>query len=183
MKRVKLFALALLTLSLMSCGSNSNSATSASPTEMSGDWSITFNFTTVPNSVPSQSVFQLSATSDCQTGTEPPLALAGPDCFLTTGYAPGNWAWYAPGLAPDGVLIGVPEDPIPGDQSAAASFSLLMTSPIGVPGEILVNGSGTVSNGTMSGTWTCNLNVTNPQDWCSGGSVSGTFSGIKQGSL
>jgi hypothetical protein len=181
MKQLML-ALALLAPSLLSCGSNSTT-TSAATTEMSGDWSITIKFTTVANSVPSQSVFQLSPTSNCQTGSETPLALAGPYCFLTTGYAPGSWTWYAPGLAPDGVLIGVPEDPVPANQPTTVSFSLLMTSPDGIAGEALVNGSGTVSNGVMSGTWTWNLNITNPQDWCSGGNASGTFSGTKQGSL
>jgi hypothetical protein len=154
--------LALLALSI-ACGSGSGSSGSG-PTEMSGDWNITFIETAGGvSSTPASAVFQLTS-GNCidETGYQ----VQGPDCFQMDGFAPSS-SWDLTGSSSPYLTLGVPVDPAP--TSSQVNFAIVLPNPVNIYITTWV-ATGTVSNGQMSGTWTCNATYSGP-GFCTGGNA------------
>jgi hypothetical protein len=183
-----LFATSIVILLMafaVDCGSGSSQG--GSSTDVSGSWAIT----TVDsgNSSLNSTLNASLVSSVCYTPTGYPtasggLALAllvnGPSCFIadsSTGQGSISGTgdlFYPPQLA----LIGVPSNPIP--PNSPSSLQLLFIEAGPNDQYAVFNGSGTITGGTMTGTWSCNANVgvSGELSICAG--MSGTFSGSKQ---
>jgi hypothetical protein len=102
------------------------------------------------------------------------FTVQGPSCFIADdntgqGTISGTGNFFYP---PQGLLAGVPYNPTPSNGSATVDLLFVEADQFG---DIAVaNGIGTVTNGTIAGTWTCNPDT----PICTG--LSGTFSGTKQ---
>jgi hypothetical protein len=151
-------------MSLSSCGSSS-SGNSTSTTKMQGKWTITATGTS------SSSVFSATlVSSPCSVATPiGTFTVVEPVCFIADdntgqGSISGTGTFIYP---PQGVLIGVPANPASGN----ASLELLFAEADQFGDAAVFGGTGTVSNGTITGTWSCN--PSSPA--CLG--LSGTFSG------
>lgn len=102
------------------------------------------------------------------------FTVQGPSCFIADnsteqGSISGAGSFLYP---PQGVLIGVPSNPVPAGSSFVLNLYLVEAD---LFGDVAVfEGNGTTSGSTMSGSWQCY-----PADGtCSG--LSGTFSGSEQ---
>jgi hypothetical protein len=163
--------LVLAGMLLVSCGSNSSNGSQQanSTTNIQGTWAIT-----AAESGGSSSVFNVTlVSSPCSVATPiGTFTVQGPSCFIADdntgqGSISGTGSFFYP---PQGVLIGVPANPA----SSSASIDLLFAEADQFGDAAVFGGTGTVSNGTLTGTWSCNVN----SPVCSG--LSGTFSGTQQ---
>jgi hypothetical protein len=171
-KPLAVFHLLLVGMLLSSCGSSSSqqpSPNSNSTTNIEGSWTIT-----ATEAGGSNSVFNVALVSSaCSVGTPiGTFTVQGPACFIADdntgqGSISGTGNFIYP---PAGVLLGVPANPA----SANASLDLLFAEGNQFGDAAVFGGTGTVSNGTITGTWSCNPG----SPVCLG--LSGTFSGTQQ---
>jgi hypothetical protein len=168
----KLFAVLGLSFAgvlLLSCGSSSTQKPSSTTTNIQGSWAITAS-----EAGGSSSVFSVTLVSSACSVATPigTFTVQGPVCFIAdnnTGQGSisgtGNFTY-----PPAGVLIGTAANPA----SANASIDLLFAEADQLGDAAVFGGTGTVSGGTLSGSWSCNVN--SPVCF----SLSGTFSGTHQ---
>jgi hypothetical protein len=166
-KLAVVFASLFVGILLSSCGSSSSGQQSNSTTNIQGNWTITATGTN------SSSVFSVTLVSSPCSVVTPigTFTVVGPTCFIADdntgqGSISGTGTFIYP---PQGVLIGVPANPA----SANASIDLLFAEADQFGDAAVFGGTGTVSNGTITGTWSCN----SASPVCFG--LSGTFSGMQ----
>lgn len=171
MKRI-LTTLFTITLGavLIGCAVTKNGTT----TSLSGNWLITADQTAgAVGDVGSSGTYQVSfVSSACNVSTPVgTVTVPGPTCFIAdndTGQGSVSAAGGSGMYPPQSVLIGTS----PARSNAPVDGFLVEADQSGNAAVFFV--TGTVSNGTMTGTWSCN--PTTPV--CSG--MSGTFSGTRQ---
>src|SRR5438132_11716555 len=170
MKRILMLMLLLL---VFVAGCSSSKSSGGGPgTSMQGTWTVTGNL----GSQGGPGTYQVALVSSPCSVTTPVgvFSVQGPVCFIANNNT-GQGSISGTGLPSSskntgqGVLIGVPSNPVPAD----ATFNLLFVSDKN--GNVVeFTGSGTVANGTMTGTGSCSPST----PMCQG--VSATFSGKKQ---
>lgn len=169
LKSHKSVFLVLALVLFTSCGSSSKNN---SPTSMSvqGNWTITANDPISGTS----SVFQVTlVSSPCTVSSSVgSFAVQGPSCFVadnqtSQGSLSGSGSFLYP---PQGVLVGVPSDPIPANTSVGVNVLFVEADLLG---DLAVfSGTGTESNASLTGTWNCDTSLTFV---CTG--IGGSFSG------
>jgi len=154
---------------LSSCGSSSSQNSNSTSTNIQGTWAIT---ATEPGSA--GSVFNVTlVSSPCSVATPiGTFTVQGPACFIADdntgqGSISGTGSFIYP---PAGVLIGTPANPA----STNASLDLLFAEADDFGDAAVFGGTGTISKGTITGTWACNP----ASPVCFG--LSGTFTGTQQ---
>jgi hypothetical protein len=184
MIRIKLICLSLLMLSLISCGGSSQSASSLQPTEMAGSWSIaivdngqtdTIQTTLVPSgtTVPSGFGLPSGTVTSCSWPVGDVVAV-GPVCFTAANSALASLGSLSDSnslILPLQLVVGVPENPAPAGSAVSFAFAEDYND---FSYYWVFNGTGTVTNGSISGSWECNVAATIS---CAG--MSGTFSGTR----
>src|SRR5438445_7808549 len=164
----------ILILIVFAAGCNSaKNAGGGSGTSMQGTWTVTGNL----GSQGGSGTYQLELVSSPCSVTTPvgTFSVQGPVCFIANNNT-GQGSISGTGLPSSskntgqGVLIGVASNPVPAD----ATFSLLFVAGDKNGNVVEFTGSGTVANGTMTGTGSCSPST----PMCQG--VTGTFSGKKQ---
>jgi hypothetical protein len=154
------------------CGSTKN-ITGASETSLQGMWTVTGNL----GSQSGSKTYQVSLVSSPCSVTTPVgmFSVQGPVCFIANNNT-GQGSISGSGLPSfskntgQGVLIGVAANPVP----ANGTFNLLFVAGFASGDFVEFTGSGTVSNGTMTGTGSCSSST----PMCQG--MSATFSGTFQ---
>jgi hypothetical protein len=180
-------ALVLVAFGSSACGGAGNGA--SKPTEMSGSWTITNNIQSVSlgnfNSTLNVSV----VSSVCYTPRGYPtpsggytlaMIVNGPGCFMADSGS-GSGSITSTGnvfYPPQTLLIGVPSDPIPADTTDDLQLVFVEAGPNNQ--YAIFQGSGKVSNGRMTGTWSCDLYAGTPSGSPICSDASGTFSGTHQ---
>jgi len=153
--------------------SSSKKAGSGSETSLQGMWTVTGNL----GSLGGSGTYQVSLVSSPCSVTTPVgmFSVQGPVCF-TANNNNGQGSISGSGLPStskntgQGVLIGVAANPVP----ANGTFNLLFVAGDGGGDFVEFTGSGTLVNGTMTGSGSCNAST----PMCQG--MSGTFSGTRQ---
>jgi len=162
----------ILLIFVVGCSSSKN-AGSGTPTPIPGTWTVTGNL----GSQSGSSSYQVSFVSSPCSVTTPVgmFSVQGPVCFIANNNT-GQGSITGTGLRSgskntgEGVLIGVAANPVP----AKGTFNLLFVAGDASGNMAEFTGSGTVSNGTMTGTGSCSSST----PLCQG--MSGTFSGTLQ---
>lgn len=158
---------------LIGCGSSksNDNGQNGTATSIHGSWTIT----TTENGETPGTIQTTLISSTCSVSTPVgAFTVQGPNCFIADdnsgqGSISGSGTFFYP---PQGVLVGVPTSPVAADSSVPVDLLFVEADQYG---DVAVfNGNGTIINGTMTGTWTCN----SASPVCSG--LSGTFSGTKQ---
>jgi hypothetical protein len=173
MKRISILITTLI-LTLFAAGcSSSKSPASVSGTSMQGTWSVTGNLGSQSGNETYQVVLVSSPCSVVSpVGT---FSVQGPVCFIANNNS-GQGSISGKGLLSnasntgEGVLIGVPANPVPANSTINLLFVLGESNGTFVE----FTGSGTVANGTMSGTGSCSANTS----LCQG--TTATFTGTLQ---
>jgi hypothetical protein len=169
MKRIPILTLMVFAVAC----SSSNHAGSGAATSMPGTWTVTGNL----GSQGGSGTYQVALVSSPCSVTTPVgmFSVQGPVCF-TANNNNGQGSINGSGLPSSskntgqGVLIGVAANPVP----ANGTFNLLFVAGDASGNFVEFTGSGTVSNGTMTGTGSCSSST----PMCQG--MSGTFSGTFQ---
>jgi hypothetical protein len=182
MKRISI----LILLGLATGCSSSNKSTTSSAatgTSMEATWSVTATATATgnvgsqcTNGVCGPGSYQVTFVSSPCTVSTPvgSFSVQGPVCFIANNNS-GQGSISGTGLPSglnntgQGVLIGVPSNPAPSGSALNLAFVAANSS-----GFVEFVGSGTVGNGTITGTGSCSQNT----PVCAG--VTGTFSGTIQ---
>jgi hypothetical protein len=167
------------------CNSAKNGGGGSVPsgTSMQGSWTVTATATSTgsvgsqcTNGVCGPGTYQVEMVSSPCSVTTPvgTFSVQGPVCFIANnnsgqGNISGTGLLSSSSNKGQGVLIGVASEPVPGGATLNLVFVAANNS-----GFVEFKGSGTVTNGTMTGTGSCSSNT----PVCEG--VSGTFSGTKQ---
>ncbi|MGC1451876.1 MAG: hypothetical protein WA830_17750 [Candidatus Sulfotelmatobacter sp.] len=170
MKQQLIAVCTLILLSLaLSCGSSTNpnnSSQANSTTTIPGNWVITATETG------QNAVFTVNLVpSPCSVATPiGTFTVTGPSCFIadnntSQGSISGSGNFMYP---PQGVLVGTAANPA--SNNAAVNLLFAEADQFGAA---VFGGVGTISNGNLTGAWTCNVN----SPVCFG--LSGTFSGVK----
>ena len=170
MKRILIVILILLVFAA-GCSSTKNTGGGA-VTSMPGTWTVTGNL----GSQGGSGTYQVSLVSSPCSVTTPVgmFSVQGPVCFIANNNS-GQGSISGTGLSiyasntGQGVLIGVPSNPVPSGSTLNLLFVAANNS-----GFVEFTGSGTVGNGTMTGTGSCSAST----PACQG--VTGTFSGTLQ---
>jgi hypothetical protein len=167
-----LFGLLVLLIVAAGCNSAKNTL-GESGTSIQGMWTVTGNLGAQSGSETYQVAFVPSPCSVMSpVGT---FSVQGPVCFIANNNT-GQGSISGKGLLSnsnntgEGVLIGVASDPVP----ANATFNLLFVLGEQNGNFVEFTGSGTIANGTMTGTGSCSPGT----PLCQGSS--GTFSGNQQ---
>jgi hypothetical protein len=171
MKRILIVILILLVFAA-GCSSTKNTGGGA-VTSMQGTWTVTGNL----GSQGGPGTYQVALVSSPCSVTTPvgTFSVQGPVCFIASNNT-GQGAISGTGLPStskntgQGVLIGVAANPVP----ANGTFNLLFVAGDASGNFVEFTGSGTVSNGVMTGTGSCSPST----PLCQG--LSGTFSGNQQ---
>ena len=174
----------ILSLIVFAAGCNSSNKTGdPSGTSMQGIWTVTATATSTggvgsqcTNGVCGPGTYQLTLVSSPCSVTAPvgTFSVQGPVCFIANNNS-GQGSISGTGLSiyasntGQGVLIGVPSNPVPPGSTLNLLFVAANNS-----GFVEFTGSGTVGNGTMTGTGSCSAST----PACQG--VTGTFSGTLQ---
>jgi hypothetical protein len=163
----KLLVLPLGCLMFVGCGGgNSNSGTS-----LAGNWSITAMESGTPNSVMQTTLVSSACSVSTPIGS---FTVQGPACFIADNNTGQGSITTTSGTflyPPQGVLIGAQSNPTAANTSQAIDLLFVEADS---SGDVAVfNGTGTISSGSISGTWSCNANSPS----CTG--LSGTFSGTQ----
>src|SRR5437870_13565387 len=146
--------LILIFLVLVAGCKSAKNAESRSGTSMQGTWTVTGNL----GSQGGSGTYQLELVSSPCSVTTPVgvFSVQGPVCFIANNNT-GQGSISGTGLPSSskntgqGVLIGVPSNPV----SNNATFNLLFVAG-DAKGEVVeFTGTGTVTNGTMTGTGSC----------------------------
>lgn len=169
MKRISIL---ILLAFAVGCSSAKN-AGSGAMTSMPGMWTVTGKL----GSHGGPGTYQVSLVSSPCSVTTPVgmFSVQGPVCFIANNNS-GQGSISGSGLpgtsknTGQGVLIGVAVNPVP----ANGTFNLLFVAGDAIGNFVEFTGSGTVSNGKMTGTGSCSANT----PMCQG--MSGTFSGTLQ---
>jgi hypothetical protein len=155
------------------CSNSSKNAGGGSGTSMQGMWTVTGNLGSQGGSGTYQVEF---VPSPCSVTTPVgAFSVQGTVCFIANNNA-GQGSISGSGLLSsskntgEGVLIGLPSNPVP----ANATVNLLFVVGDSSLTFAEFTGSGTVGNGTMTGTGSCSPST----PMCQG--VSATFSGTQQ---
>ena len=156
------------------CGSTQNAGSgSGSETSLQGMWTVTGNLGSQGRS----STYQISLVSSPCSVTTPvgKFSVQGPVCFIANnnsglGSISGTGLPTSSKNTGQGVLIGLDSNPVPTN----GSFNLLFVAGDASGNFVEFTGSGTVANGTMTGTGSCSSST----PLCQG--MSGTFSGTLQ---
>jgi hypothetical protein len=163
----------ILVLTLFAAGCSSSKNASGPTTSIPGNWAVTGN---LGSQGPGPYAYKVTFVSSPCSVNSPAgtFSVAGPVCFVANNNS-GQGSISGKGLLSNanntgvGVLIGVSANPVP----ANATFNI-----VGVvannAGVVEFTGTGTVANGTMTGTASCSPNT----PLCQG--VSATFSGTLQ---
>lgn len=171
-KRVLILILILI-LVVFATDCNSSKSGTGAGTSMQGMWTVTGNLGTLTGAETYQVSFVSSPCSVVSpVGT---FSVQGPVCFIANNNT-GQGSISGKGLLSnasntgEGVLIGVAANPVPTNGTVNLLFVL------GVKGGNFIEftGSGTVANGTMTGSGSCSTST----PMCQG--VSATFSGTLQ---
>jgi hypothetical protein len=168
MKRILIL---ILIVFAVGCSSTKNS--DGQGTSMQGTWTVTGNL----GSQGVSGTYQVTFVSSPCSVTSPvgTFSVEGSVCFIANNNS-GQGSISGKGLLSsarntgEGVLIGVPSNPVP----ANATFNLLFVLGEQNGNFVEFTGGGTVTNGTMTGTGSCSANT----PMCQG--VSATFSGSQQ---
>ncbi len=156
--------------------SSTNSGGSGPGTPIPGTWTVTGSFSSqgTPNPQSESGPYQVNlVASPCSVTTPVGMfSVQGSVCFIANNNT-GQGSITGPGIAPkstgQGLLIGVPSNPLP----AGKTFNLLFVVGNQSGNFAEFTGSGTVSNGTLTGTGSCSPNT----PVCQG--ATGTFSGTQ----
>lgn len=170
MKRISILILILLVFAA-ACSSSKNTVSGA--TSMQGTWTVTGNLASQGGS----GTYQVSLVSSPCSVTTPVgmFSVQGPVCFIASNNT-GQGSISGTGIPStskntgQGVLIGVAVNPV----LVHGTFNLLFVAGDASGNFVEFTGSGTVSNGTMTGTGSCSSST----PLCQG--ISGTFSGTLQ---
>jgi hypothetical protein len=170
MKRILILT---LTLMVFAAGCNSTKNAGGPLTSMPGTWAVTGD---LGSQGPGPYAYQVTFVSSPCSVTSPvgTFSVEGPVCFVANNNS-GQGSISGKGLLSNanntgvGVLIGVPANPVP----ANSTFNILgvVANNAGV---VEFTCTGTVTNGTMTGTAACSSNT----PMCQG--VSASFSGTLQ---
>src|SRR5438132_10703350 len=171
MKRILMLMLLLL---VFVAGCSSSKSSGGGPgTSMQGTWTVTGNL----GSQGGPGTYQVALVSSPCSVTTPVgmFSVQGPVCFIANnntgeGSISGTGIPNSPKSTGQGVLIGVPSDPVP----ANATVNLLFVAGDKNGNFAEFTGSGTVANGKLTGTGSCSPNT----PICQG--TSATFSGNQQ---
>lgn len=163
----------ILTLIAFAAGCSSSKNASGPPTAIPGTWALTGN---LGSQGPGPYVYQVTFVSSPCSVTSPvgTFSVDGPVCFIANNNS-GQGSISGKGLLASanntgvGVLIGVPANPVP----ANATFNILGVQ-ANSTGFVEFTGTGTIANGTMTGTASCSPNT----PLCQG--LSAAFSGTLQ---
>ena len=171
----------ILAIFAVGCGgSGSNSTASAGPTTpMAGTWSVIGNAVCTTGCAPTAAItYQVTLISSPCSVTAPlgTFSVQGPVCFIAnnnalTGSITGAGISTVSKKLGQGVLVGVAANPVPNNATA----SLVFVSAAGGGNYVEFTGTGTLTNGKMTGTGACNSTLTS---LCSG--VSATFAATEQ---
>jgi hypothetical protein len=171
MKRILILILISLVFGA-GCSSSKNTGSGAT-TSMPGTWAVTGNL----GSQAGSATYQVSlVSSPCSVTTAVGVfSVQGPVCFIASnntgqGSISGTGLPSASKNTGQGVLIGVAANPVLGH----GTFNLLFVAGDASGNFVEFMGSGTVSDGTMTGTGSCSSST----PLCQG--MSGTFSGTLQ---
>jgi hypothetical protein len=171
-KRI-LISILILIVFATGCNSTKSGMGTGTGTSMQGTWTVTGNLGTQSGNETYQVSFVPSPCSVMSpVGT---FSVQGPVCFIANNNT-GQGSISGKGLLSnasntgEGVLLGVASNPVP----ANATFNLLFVLGEKNGSFIEFTGSGTVANGTMTGTGSCSPST----PMCQG--LSGTFSGTLQ---
>jgi len=165
MRSISMWIIVLLMAVAIGCSSGKSN------TSIPGSWSIVTTESEGSNNTLQVSLVSSACSVSTPVGT---FTVQGPSCFIADdntgqGTISGTGNFFYP---PQGLLAGVPYNPTPSNGSATVDLLFVEADQFG---DIAVaNGIGTVTNGTIAGTWTCNPDT----PICTG--LSGTFSGTKQ---
>jgi hypothetical protein len=188
MLKIKVIFIGAALLVLAGCGSNSSSSqsgSSGSTSMLAGSWSITttegsqvdtITTTLVPNGTTVPIGFGLpSGTVTSCSWPVGDVSAVGPACFTAANSALANLGSLSdsnPLILPLQLVVGVPQNPAPANSALSFAFA---EDYDGFAYYWVFNGTGTVTNGTISGSWECNVEATIS---CLG--MSGTLSGTQQ---
>jgi hypothetical protein len=165
--RCTVSALLLAATALVACGSGASSKPASAVT---GNWSITLNTqaTNPPGTTFLPGIFIVTLVPglcSLPTGLGAFTAI-GSNCSTTDGTG-GS-------LSGTGEFFGSPEDIVVGTSSSGQVNVLFVEASPCCGSPLVYNGNGTISNGSISGTWACASDLL----LCSG--FFGTFTGTKQ---
>ena len=173
MKHISILISALIVALLAAGCSSSKSSQGGTGTSMLGTWSVTGNLGTQSGTETYQVVLVSSPCSVVSpVGT---FSVQGPVCFIANNNS-GQGSISGKGLLSnasntgEGVLIGVAANPV----AANSTINLLFVLGESNGTFIEFTGSGTVANGTMTGSGSCSTNT----PLCQG--MSATFTGTTQ---
>lgn len=172
-RRAKRILVSILTLVALATSCSSTKNGTGPGTSMQGTWTVTGNLGTQSGNETYQVAFVSSPCSVVSpVGT---FSVQGPVCFIANNNS-GQGSISGKGLLSnasntgEGVLIGVAANPVP----ANGTFNLIFVLGDRSGNFTEFTGSGTVANGTMTGSGSCSPST----PICQG--VSGTFTGTLQ---
>jgi hypothetical protein len=174
-KRMKHILILILTVFAAGCNSATNagggSGTAPQGTTMQGTWTATGNL----GSQGGPATYQVKLVSSSCSVTTPvgTFSVQGPVCFTANnnnGEGSISGGSTSSQSAGQGVLIGVTTNPVPTN----AAFNLVFVAGAANGNFVEFSGSGTVGDGTLTGTGSCS----SATPVCQG--VSATFSGTQQ---
>lgn len=162
-----------LTLIVFAAGCNSTKNAGGPPTAIPGTWAVTGN---LGSQGPGPYAYQVTFVSSPCSVTSPvgTFSVQGPVCFIANNNS-GQGSISGKGLLAnanntgEGVLIGVSANPVP----ANGTFNILGVQANNA-GFVEFTGTGTIVNGSMTGTASCSTNT----PLCQG--MSAAFSGTLQ---
>jgi len=163
-------ALLLAAIALVACGGGGTSA------PIVGNWSITLTTQAAnpPGTEFSPGVFIMTLVpGSCAvtSGTKGTITAKGSSCSYADNTGESS-------LSGTGTFFGHPEKVVIGASGAGQYNVLFLEQPVNCCSSmILYDGKGTMSNGVISGMWTC---YDDPANACSPGDLFGTFTGSKQ---
>ena len=179
MKKYIIPQLLLILILIVAAGcSSAKNAGGGSGTSMQGTWAVTGNLQCTQGCGSGVSnTYQVALVSSPCSVTTPVgmFSVQGPVCFIANnntgeGSISGTGLPNSPKSTGQGVLVGVPSNPVP----ANATVNLLFVAGDKNGNFAEFTGSGTVANGKMTGTGSCSPNT----PVCQGASA--TFSGNQQ---
>src|SRR5437773_5127050 len=169
----------ILVLIVFAAGCGGNSAPKPTGTSMQGTWTVTGNLQCTQGCGSGVSnTYQVALVSSPCSVTTPvgTFSVQGPVCFIANNNS-GQGSISGTGLSTDatkntqqGILIGVHSNPV----AKGAAFNLILVAGDNNGNFVEGTASGTVGNGSMTGTGSCSSNT----PVCQG--VSGTFSANHQ---
>lgn len=157
--------LLLAAAALVACGSGASSDPAAAIT---GDWTITLTTQSDTGGEFPPSVFIMTLVSgSCSVIGE--ITANGASCSFADNSGGSS-------LSGTGTFYGSPERVVIGASTGQLNVMFLEQPQDCCSSMILYDGNGSMSNGVISGTWTC---YNSPSNACSPGQLFGTFTGKK----